>query len=159
MPLTNYPCTVINRLDMYTVAKLDKGHDKNPGDLPVTQLVTSDMAPSPHPKQPTSTVPDGSCPASPAQPLDLLVAIVVFLLAPQFGEPELVDQLFSTPLAGLGHCHHLCLIQLVLHIKTCKSCYCWTAALIQRLWDMAWDLLTHHNAELLAFWAWPTQYV
>jgi len=32
-------------------------------------------------------------------------------------------------------------------VKSRKLCSRWTTAIIQQLWDTAWDLLTHHNVE------------
>jgi len=34
--------------------------------------------------------------------------------------------------------------------KSRKSCLCWTAALIQKLWDVSWDMWDHRNKELYA---------
>ena len=36
-------------------------------------------------------------------------------------------------------------------VKSQKSCYHRTTAIIQRLWDTAWDLTTHRNVEIAAF--------
>jgi len=38
-----------------------------------------------------------------------------------------------------------------------KSYLRWIASIIQLQWNMAWDLLTHWNVELLYIWSWPTQ--
>jgi len=39
---------------------------------------------------------------------------------------------------------HICPEQVV---KSQKSCFCWTRAIIKQLWDTAWDLITHQNVE------------
>jgi len=40
-------------------------------------------------------------------------------------------------------------------VKSQKSCSRWTTAIIQRLWDTAWDLVTHRNVEILPSRVWP----
>jgi len=32
-------------------------------------------------------------------------------------------------------------------VKSWKSCFCWMTEIIKRLWDTAWDLITHRNVE------------
>jgi len=36
-----------------------------------------------------------------------------------------------------------------------KWCQRWVAAILQRFWDTAWDILAHRNIENGATWAWP----
>jgi len=40
-------------------------------------------------------------------------------------------------------------------VKSRKSCSRWTTAIIQCLWNTAWDLLTHRNVEILPSRVWP----
>jgi len=41
------------------------------------------------------------------------------------------------------------------HAKTRKSCQCWSLAIIQQQWDMAWDLTTHCNINNVGSQVWP----
>jgi len=132
------------------LAQQEVGPDQNAGTPSAVQWVTTGIVAHPHPKHPTSTGQCKPCLASQAQPLDPLVAIVVFLLTPQGGAPELGASSPFTSLPGFSHWQHLCPSQLVQHIKTCKSCHNWTVALIQKHFDMGWDLLTHCNVESIS---------
>jgi len=73
--------------------------------------------------------------------------IIDFFVASQLGSLRPMAQLLTTVLAKVSDWKHFPQLCLVPPVKTHKTCHHWTIAFIQQLWDMAWDLLIHHNIE------------
>ncbi len=135
------------RLDTTQEAHVEDGGDPKSHVHPTAYHTALGAEHSPCPNHPTSIARHKSHLESPAPPLPPLVAMVLFLLALLPSRPELGAQLPSSPLAEISNWQQQRFIQLAQHTKTRKSSYRWTAAFIQRLWDTAWDLLTHRNVE------------
>jgi len=76
-----------------------------------------------------------------------LLAMVVFLLAPFLGNLKFVAPQPQPASTRFNKWHNQCPPPVVKPVKTCKSCYQWLVAIIQRLWNTAWDLLAHRNMD------------
>jgi len=96
-----------------------------------------------------------STPHLPALPsaLSFLAAIMVMVYL-HFTQQSSSHRCVATPINEIpigsryGNCPQpLCWVQ---SVKSWKSCSCWITAIIQQLWDTAWDLTTHWNVEIIA---------
>ncbi len=79
-----------------------------------------------------------------------LLAVVVFLLAPLPGDLKFVAPLPQPASTRANKWHNQRPLPVVKPAKTRKSCYRWLVAIIQRLWNTAWDLLAHRNVDSLS---------
>jgi len=79
--------------------------------------------------------------------LSSLVAVVVFLLAPLPGDLKFAATLSQTASTRANKWRNQRPLPVVKPAKTRKSCYRWLVAIIQRLWNTAWDLLAHRNVD------------
>jgi len=91
----------------------------------------------------------------------ILSQAVVFVLLSLFFSAKAANRYEATPLDQLemdGPCqYHYQQALTVPHVKTRKSCWHWSLAIIQCQWDTAWDLTTHCNIKNIdSSWVWPT---
>jgi len=94
--------------------------------------------------------------ATPLRNTSLRAAVLIYLfLDQQSSGAESVTLPLMKPSAKCRYWKHQCQSQPTT-IKSQKSCIWWTTAIIQRLWDTAWDLLTYRNIENKALRVWPT---
>jgi len=101
-------------------------------------------------------------PSTGATPLskmaELLIQIIIQLCAQSFKESGFEAQKLTPPTVPRSHWPHHQPTGSNQPEKSWRSCHRWTIAVIQKLWDMAWDLLAHQNVED-AVRAWPACYI
>jgi len=128
-----------------------------PTENPIAQLAVSREAPSSHYAQPQSNQLHDLRSASPCQPhpyqskavgdVPSPLAMVVFLIVSSPGGLKLVALLLKMASARFKQWYNKCPLPEVKPVKTRTSCNRWIAAIIQRLWNTAWDLLAHRNVD------------
>jgi len=149
--------TATNPSITHRVAQSVYSDDALPSQLQIVQPVVSSVAPGSQHKHPKNNPLGNLRSVSPCQPhfpqslaagdVHRLLAMVIFLIDPSPGGSTLVALLLKTATTGSKQWNNQCPPPVVKPVKTRKSCYRWIAAIIQRLWNTAWDLLAHHNVE------------